>query len=403
MVTETLDYAQRVEDFHSTYQAFLALLKAYPPDRSEQPGACGFWSPKQVIAHLSGWFAKANQRYTDYANGDSSNQYFQQIADDFNAQSVGARVHFSWTETIADFEQLAQHFFTHLNAVSPQQAVHDSRYGEWPLGLARELRNHAEDLRRFLHIPLLEHNDSAQPGLIEPSRVLKPLAAMPEICVLCFFQEALTKVIAENETEQIYELGSEIGKNPIHVLTLAGKRVAVTHPGVGAPLAAAFLEELIALGARKFIACGGAGVLNSELAVGHVVIPNSAIRDEGTSYHYLPPAREVPANPAALLAIERVLVQHDLPYIMGKTWTTDAIYRETPEKIKRRRAEGCLTVEMEAAAFFAVAQFRDALFGQILYCGDDVGGEEWDHRDWHQRASIREKILWLALEAACEL
>jgi uridine phosphorylase len=175
------------------------------------------------------------------------------------------------------------------------------------------------------------------------------------------------------------------------------------HPGVGAPLAAAFLEEMIALGCTKFIACGGAGVLNAGLAVGHLVIPTSAVRDEGTSYHYLPPGREVGPSPEGIAAIEAALEARHVPYVKGKTWTTDAVYRETPARVARRRNEGCLTVEMEAAAFFAVAQFREVTFAQILYSGDDLSGEAWDHRDWYRRESIRENVFWLAVEAAQRL
>ena len=164
------------------------------------------------------------------------------------------------------------------------------------------------------------------------------------------------------------------------------------------------VDELIALGARKFIACGGAGVLNGDLAVGHVVVPTSAVRDEGTSYHYLPPSREGTADAAAIDAIGQTLDAHHVPYVLGKTWTTDAIYRETPARIALRRAEGCLTVEMEAAAFFAVAQFRGVAFGQILYSGDDLSGDEWDGRSWIRgQASTREKLLWLALESCLKL
>jgi purine-nucleoside phosphorylase len=90
---------------------------------------------------------------------------------------------------------------------------------------------------------------------------------------------------------------------------------------------------------------------------------------------------------------------HNITYTEGKTWTTDAIYRETPEKIALRRSEGCIAVEMEAAAFFAVAQFRGAQMGQILYGGDDVGGETWDGRHWTRQTTVREKLFWLAAEA----
>ncbi len=198
---------------------------------------------------------------------------------------------------------------------------------------------------------------------------------------------------------QVYSLGSEMGPNPVYTLEIDGRSLALVHPGVGAPLAGAFLDELIALGCRRFIACGGAGVLNRDLVVGHVIVPTAAVRDEGTSYHYLPPSREVAPSAAAVAAIEATLTHRGVAYVSGKTWTTDGFYRETVARIARRRAEGCLTVEMEAAAFFAVAQFRGVTFGQLLYGGDDVSGDAWDSRGWQSRVSIRERVFWLAAEA----
>ncbi|GAB4450443.1 MAG: nucleoside phosphorylase [Anaerolineae bacterium] len=250
--------------------------------------------------------------------------------------------------------------------------------------------------------PILEY-DSAPRALIEPGDHLQPLPDMPARVVLCFFQEVIAKVCGDALV--VGRLKSEIGHAPIYALTVdGGQRVAVAHPGVGAPLAGGFLDELIALGGQKFIACGGAGVLRSEIAAGQVIVPERAVRDEGTSYHYLPPAREVAAAPEAVAAIRQTLERRGVPHLVGKTWTTDGVYRETPGKIARRRAEGCLTVEMEAAAFFAVAQFRGVPFGQILYGGDDVGGAVWDQRDWiHGHVSTRETLFWLAVKAVARL
>lgn len=249
--------------------------------------------------------------------------------------------------------------------------------------------------------PILEF-DASRRAIIEPTQVVRPID-VPEACVICFFQEVITSACGNEAATCVHNLGSEIGANPLYDLNIDGRRVAVVHPGVGAPLAAGILEELIALGCRKFIACGGSGVLNREIAVGHIVVPTSAVRDEGTSYHYLPPSREVSASPEAVAAIEAVLQADNVPYVLGKTWTTDALYRETPAKIARRRDEGCITVEMEASAFFAVAQFRGVTFGQILYGGDDVSSDEWDSRHWNKQASVREKLFWLAAEAVARL
>ncbi len=251
------------------------------------------------------------------------------------------------------------------------------------------------------NLPLLEY-DPTHKAIVEPhgTQTSEPV---PERCVLCFFQDVIAGLIKAGRLRQIGRLISEIGENPLFVLEESGQKVLIVHPGVGAPLAAGFLEETIQLGARKFIACGGCGVLNEELAAGHAFVISSAVRDEGTSYHYLPPYREAGAHPAAVQALESVLRERGVSYLVGKSWTTDAIYRETPERRAWRIAEGCQVVEMEAAAFFAVAKFRGVVFGQLVYGGDLVVPEGWDHRDWINRSSVRELLFWLAVEAVLRL
>ncbi len=252
-----------------------------------------------------------------------------------------------------------------------------------------------------LDMPLLEF-DPDPTALLQPAELIPRLEIAPG-CVLCFFQDVIDGLRERGQLRQVYTLRSEIAANPVYELIVDGQPLTVCHPGVGAPLAAGFLEELIALGCGRFIACGGAGVLDSTLSVGHVILPLSAVRDEGVSFHYLPPGREAPAGQQAVAAIERVLQRQEIPYVTGKSWTTDALYRETRARIERRRAEGCLTVEMETAAFFAVAVHRGVEFGQLLYGGDDVSGEQWDSRRWIERTTVREKLFWLAVEACLEM
>ncbi len=246
-------------------------------------------------------------------------------------------------------------------------------------------------------LPILEFDPSPN-ALIEASSMITPIEGLKH-CVFCFFQDVIAKLVAGGRAKVIAMHSSEIGKNPLYELDMGGRRLAVFHPGIGAPFAAAALEEIIARGCRKFVACGGAGVLNKELAVGHLIVLSSAVRDEGTSYHYLPPAREAQPTPEALAAVVKTLDRHGAPYVVGKTWTTDAFYRETAGKVARRRAEGCITVEMEASAFFAVAQFRGVSFAEILYAGDDLSGPQWDHREWNSRTAVRELVFNLAAEA----
>ncbi|HEX6843799.1 MAG TPA: nucleoside phosphorylase [Actinomycetota bacterium] len=249
--------------------------------------------------------------------------------------------------------------------------------------------------------PILEF-DPSPTAVIEPNEIIDPID-IPAHVVLCFFQDVIEKVVAEHGGREIDVLVSEIGQNPVWELDYGGERLAVVHPGVGAPLAAGFAEELIARGCKAFVACGGAGVLVPDVALGHVIVPTSAVRDEGTSYHYLPPGRTVEASPAAVEAIVATLERHGVPHVEGRTWTTDALYRETRDKVARRVEEGCLTVEMESAAFFAVAAFRGVTFGQLLYAGDDLSGDAWDQRGWDEHVEGRELLFRLAAEAVLGL
>jgi uridine phosphorylase len=251
--------------------------------------------------------------------------------------------------------------------------------------------------------PILDF-DPDREAMIEPSRTIRPLADMPRHCVICFFQDVIRSLIQNGQARQIAAQRSELGEHPIYLLDAGdGREVGLFHPGVGAPLAAGLLEEVIALGGRVFVACGGAGALDRDLALGHLIVPTSAVRDEGTSYHYLPPGQEARPTPSALAAVEQTLQERGVPYRRAATWTTDAFFRETPGKINLRRSQGCVTVEMEAATFFAVAEFRGVPFAQILYSGDDLSGIEWDSRNWTDHSSTRELLLWLAVESVLKI
>jgi uridine phosphorylase len=196
---------------------------------------------------------------------------------------------------------------------------------------------------------------------------------------------------------------SEIGPNPLYVVEVEGVAVLVVHPGVGAPLAAGMLEEVIALGCDRIVACGGAGALRGDLVLGHAVVVDEAVRDEGTSFHYLPAGRTVAADPHGVAVLTELLTDAGVPFVVGKSWTTDAFYREPKTRIERRVAEGCLTVEMEASAFMAVARYRGVAFAQVLYAGDSVAGESWDERGWNRAREVREELCGLALRAAVRL
>jgi len=245
-----------------------------------------------------------------------------------------------------------------------------------------------------MDLPLHE-DDLAAEGLLEPSRLFAANDA-PRLAVMCFFQE----VVSAHGRHQHALMNHVYGRRPMFVIEHRGERVAFFYPGLGAPAAAMAMEESIAMGCRDFVAVGGAGALVPEMAMGTAVVVTDAVRDEGTSAHYLAASRTAAPDCAVTEAIAAALEEASVPFVRGMTWTTDAIYRETRQRVLRRVAEGCVTVEMEAAAFFAVARYRRVRVGQLLYAGDTLAGEEWEHRGWLGAKSLREELFQLALDAA---
>lgn len=255
-------------------------------------------------------------------------------------------------------------------------------------------------------IPLTEYDPDPR-AMIEPTshfgsdRPDRP--DFPAIGVACFFGDVVRRVASEHEARPVTQLIAEHGRHDVWEIEHQGARLAFFQPGLGAPLSAGFLEEVIEGGCRTIVACGGCGALAEDLALGQIVIVSSALRDEGTSFHYLPPSRTVEADAEVVKRLESVLADRGVPHTTGMSWTTDAFYRETRAKVARRREEGCITVEMEASALIAVARFRAIRFGQLLYAGDSLAGEDWDHRGWLTAHDVREQLFWLAADAAVEL
>ncbi len=249
--------------------------------------------------------------------------------------------------------------------------------------------------------PILEFDPEPE-AIIHPSRLIDRQEKTKH-AVICFFAEVIEKVVKENQAQILFTSHSEMGCHPIYEMDFKGNSIAFFHPGVGAPLAVGLTEEAISLGIDKFVACGGCGVLDKQIGVGHLLLPECALRDEGTSYHYAAPSREIWLDSEVVDKMEAMLLSHQLPYQRVKTWTTDAFYRETEKRVAAYREEGCTTVEMETSALAALAQFRNVKFGQYLYGGDAVLAEGWDGREWNSRKQIREQLFWFSVETCLTL
>ena len=146
---------------------------------------------------------------------------------------------------------------------------------------------------------------------------------------------------------------------------------------MGAPMAVLLLEQLIALGARQFLYLGFCGALAPSYRIGDLFMPVQAVREEGTSYHYLP-AEVLPcASPQVQAALQAQAHLLQLPVRQGPIWTTDAPYRETPQKIRQLQEAGVHAVDMEMAALFAVAQYRGCEVGALLVVSDECYHAVW--------------------------
>lgn len=241
--------------------------------------------------------------------------------------------------------------------------------------------------------PILEF-DTTRSAVIDPS--MKSISLPADKLVITFFPEAIEQMLAVGTIRKAFEIP---GENAVILYSFTGRPdILLTLGYIGCPACAGNLDMLHAMGIEKVMFCGGGGVLDKSIAVGELLVVEGAIRDEGFSYHYLEPSRIVYADSRVTEIITKHLSERGIPHLSGLTWTTDAIFRETGERIALRRAEGARIVEMEQAGCLAVAQYRGFAYGAIIYGGDDVSQPEWDNRDWRSRNGIRYDLVMLCRE-----
>jgi len=170
-------------------------------------------------------------------------------------------------------------------------------------------------------------------------------------------------------------------------------------PGFGAPTAAMTLEELAAFGIKIFVNIGAAGGLQQNMNIGDIVICDRAIRDEGTSHHYLPVEKYALPSPELTENLSKAFERKGIPYRKGTSWTTDAPYRETIEELRQYCSDGVATVEMEASALFAVGAYRGVSVSAIFAISDILSEEDWN-QGYHSEEKLEglKKIFEVALE-----
>ncbi|MDD6174319.1 MAG: nucleoside phosphorylase [Firmicutes bacterium] len=250
---------------------------------------------------------------------------------------------------------------------------------------------------------ILETFDASGEEIIRPEQLVSKPDGFPEVLVTGFSRSVTDLATQLPGAVQIDTLraGMEL---PIIAVRRSGKTIGVYQSLIGGAASAGLLEEVLAKGAKKVLFYGSCGALDRDLTAGRVMVPTAAFRDEGTSYHYLSASDGDFVDIPTAGRLGELLDEIGVPYLYGKTWTTDAIYRETRTNAARRLKQGCLTVEMECASVMAAAQFRGAEVYQFLYAADSLSGSRWDPRILGRLpAEEKERYLRIALEIAQRL
>jgi len=226
-----------------------------------------------------------------------------------------------------------------------------------------------------------------------------PSTSVPDVCVLEFDGD-LTDHLVQIGAVQPWPTWACF-HTPMFAMDVDGATCGIVPRSIGGPYAVLVAEQLLVSGAKVIVGLTSAGRISPHLSIPSLVIATAAIRDEGTSYHYLPPARTVDAPASLILQLESQLKQLALPVQSGLVWTTDAPYRETQEQIEAHATEGVLAVEMQAASLFALAQVRRAQIGVVAHVSNaiDHNGEPFDKGKDVEGVDILRAIFRAALAA----
>ena len=252
---------------------------------------------------------------------------------------------------------------------------------------------------------ILAQFDKTRRAVINPDQTMAPVENFPETLVSIFSHDLFAAVLNFLGGKKIAESHDVDGNWPIYEVHYNGKRFAFYKARLGAPACVGCFEEVIAMGARRIILLGNCGVLDKSIRDCSIIIPTRAIRDEGTSYHYAPAEDYIDVNKKYIPEFKAICDKFRYPYVEGTTWTTDAFFRETPNKVEARKAMGVICVEMECAAVQAMCDFRGVEFFQFLYAGDNLDHSHWDPRSLSGtvRLDDKQKIALLAFELAAAI
>jgi uridine phosphorylase len=234
-------------------------------------------------------------------------------------------------------------------------------------------------------LPLLDH-PLDEPTAFSPDALMEAVRAerhlsrepIPQVCVLELDGD-LTDWLVSTDAAHPWKSWACF-HTTMYSLEVDGTTFGVVPRTIGGPFSVLIAEQMAKSGARVVLGLTSAGRVSSAMPVPGLVAVTSAIRDEGTSYHYLPPARAVDAPIQIASLLESELRNLPLPVLSGPVWTTDAPYRETESQMAGHSRAGVLAVEMQAASLFAFSEARRVPVGLVAYVTNslDQTGKAFD-------------------------
>lgn len=222
---------------------------------------------------------------------------------------------------------------------------------------------------------------------------------LPHIAVGVFSEHLLNDIVKKCECEKIGELTQ---KRPVYIMRYKEIKITLFMAGISGPWISNDIEDLNVNGVDTLIIFGNCGVLDKNIEDCSIIIPNRAYRDEGTSYHYLPDTEYIELDNQYKDLFKDILKKYNFNYREGATWTIDAFYRETREKIEMYQKKGAVCVEMEGASIGAVCKYKNINYFTFYYAGDNLDAVQWEERSINQLSNFdkKTKVPVLALELA---
>lgn len=228
---------------------------------------------------------------------------------------------------------------------------------------------------------------------------------LPRVAIGVFSRYLYQEVIEKFPSQEVGYLSCANYRTNVYIIKYKNQEITFFMAHVSAPRIADDIEQLKVNGVKTFIIFGNCGVLDKSIPDCSIIIPTLGFREEGTSYHYIDDGETISMNNKYQEEFIEILNEKGFEYTKGYTWTTDAPYRETSEKIKYFKEKGCICVEMEGTAIAAVCQRLDLDYFTFYYAGDNLDSIEWEERSISGLTNFDKKkeVTYLALDLAIKL